>query len=425
MTVVYVIAILLLLAGSALFSASEIAVTSANRLRLTSAAEEGTPGARTAVKLMDRYEDTLSAILIGNNLCNIGSDALATMLAVLLLGERWNALASVLLTAAMTLFIIFFCESAPKIIAKKNANRLSMELSGFLRTLTVLLWPVIFLVRVLIRLLTLPMKGEDHASEPEEAAAELQSIIETVEDEGIIDEDRSELLLSALDFSQIQVMDVMTARVDVEALDVDEDWRALLLDRDDAPFSRIPVYEGSIDNIVGVLYLNRFFRALMDDPDADLRAYLMEPLYVYKTVKLGSVLGQLRRYQQHMAVVTDEYGGTLGVVTLEDVLEELVGEIWDETDEVVPEIVEQPDGTYEVDGDLPISDLAELLDLREEALDTASATAGGWTIEKFGAFPAAGDEVTSGVVHARVLAMDEDGLRVERLLVEKLPREKR
>ena len=425
MTVVYAIAILLLLAGSALFSASEIAVTSANRLRLTSAAEEGTPGARTAVKLMDRYEDTLSAILIGNNLCNIGSDALVTMLAVLLLGDRYNALSSVLITGAMTLVIIFFCESAPKIIAKKNANRLSMELSGFLRTLTVLLWPVIFLVRVLIRLLTLPMKGEDHANEPEEAAAELQSIIETVEDEGIIDEDRSELLLSALDFSQIQVMDVMTARVDVEALDVDEDWRALLLDRDDAPFSRIPVYEGSIDNIVGVLYLNRFFRALMDDPDADLRAYLMEPLYVYKTVKLGSVLGQLRRYQQHMAVVTDEYGGTLGVVTLEDVLEELVGEIWDETDEVVPEIVEQPDGTYEVDGDLPISELAELLDLREEALDTASATAGGWTIEKFGAFPTAGDEVTSGVIRARVLAMDEDGLRVERLLVEKLSGDKR
>ena len=425
MTVVYAIAILLLLAGSALFSASEIAVTSANRLRLTSAAEEGTPGARTAVKLMDRYEDTLSAILIGNNLCNIGSDALVTMLAVLLLGDRYNALSSVLITGAMTLVIIFFCESAPKIIAKKNANRLSMELSGFLRTLTVLLWPVIFLVRVLIRLLTLPMKGEDHANEPEEAAAELQSIIETVEDEGIIDEDRSELLLSALDFSQIQVMDVMTARVDVEALDVDEDWRALLLDRDDAPFSRIPVYEGSIDNIVGVLYLNRFFRALMDDPDADLRAYLMEPLYVYKTVKLGSVLGQLRRYQQHMAVVTDEYGGTLGVVTLEDVLEELVGEIWDETDEVVPEIVEQPDGTYEVDGDLPISELAELLDLREEALDTDSATAGGWTIEKFGAFPTAGDEVTSGVIRARVLAMDEDGLRVERLLVEKLSGDKR
>ena len=423
MVVLYTAAVLILLAGSALFSASEIAVTSANRLRLNTAAEEGSHGARTAVKLMDHYQDTLSAILIGNNLCNIGSDALVTMLAVLLLGERYNALASVLITAAMTLFIIFFCESAPKIAAKKNANRLSMELAGFLRLLTIVLWPVILLVRGLIWLLTLPMKGEDHVSEPEEAAAELQSIIETVEDEGIIDEDRSELLLSALDFSQIQVMDVMTARVDVEALDVDEDWRTLLLERSDAPYSRIPVYEGSIDNIVGVLYLNRFFRALLDDPEADLRDYLMEPLYVYKTVKLGSVLSQLRRYQQHMAVVTDEYGGTLGIVTLEDVLEELVGEIWDETDDVVPEIVERPDGAYEVDGDLPISDFAELLDVREEYLDTDSATAGGWTIEKFGDFPAAGDEVTANGIRVRVLAMDADGLRVERLLAEKLPRE--
>ena len=425
MVFLYVAAVAALLAGSALFSASEIALTSANRLRLTSAAEEGSHEARTAVRLLDSYENTLSAILIGNNLCNIGADALVTMLAVLLLGERYNALASVGITALMTLFIIFFCESAPKIAAKKNANRLSMELAGFLRFLTILLWPVIFLVHLLIRLITAPMKGEDHASEPEEAAAELQSIIETVEDEGIIDEDRSELLLSALDFTQIPVMDVMTARVDVEALDVDEDWRELLLERDDAPYSRIPVYEGSIDNIVGILYLNRFFRALLDDPDTDPRAYLMEPLYVYKTVKLGSVLSQLRRYQQHMAVVTDEYGGTLGVVTLEDVLEELVGEIWDETDDVEPEIVERPDGAFEVDGDLPIGEFAELLDVSEEVLDTDSATAGGWTIEKFGAFPSAGDEVTASGIRVRVLSMDPDGLRVEKILAEKLPREEK
>jgi len=424
-TFAYVAAVVILLAGSALFSASEIALTSANRLRLTSAAEEGSHSAGTAVKLLDRFDTTLSAILIGNNLCNIGADALVTMLAVTLLGDRYNALASVLITGAMTLFIIFFCESAPKIAAKKNANRLSMELSGFLRLLTVVLWPVIFLVRSLIRLLTLPMKGEDHVSEPEEAAAELQSIIETVEDEGILDEDRSELLLSALDFSQTPVMDVMTARVDVEALDVDEDWRALLLDREDAPYSRIPVYQGSIDNIVGILYLNRFFRALLDDPEADLRAYLMEPLYVYKTVRLGSVLSQLRRTQQHMAIVTDEYGGTLGVVTLEDVLEELVGEIWDETDDVEPEIVERSDGAYEVDGDLPIGEFAELLDISEESLNTESATAGGWTIEKFGAFPAAGDEITADNIRVRVLSMAEDGLRVEKILAEKLPREEK
>ena len=216
-------------------------------------------------------------------------------------------------------------------------------------------------------------------------------------------------------------MDAMTARVDVEALDIDDDWRELLLSGEDLPYSRIPVYENSIDNVIGVLYLNRFFKALLDDPGADIRSNLMKPLYIYKTVKLPDVLAQLRKNQQHLAVVTDEYGGTLGIVTLEDVLEELVGDIWDETDEIEDEIVERPDGMYEIDGDLPIGDLAEILDVTEESLDTASATAGGWTIEKFGAFPKVGDTVESDGLRVKVLAMGEDGLRVEKILVEKLP----
>ena len=419
MTFAYIAAILALLAGSAFFSASEMALTSANRMRLSSAAEEGSRSAKTAVALLDKYEDALSAILIGNNLCNIAADSLTTVLAMLLLGQRYNGLTSALVTVGMTLFIIFFCESAPKIAAKKNANRAAMKFSGFLRLLTVVFLPVILLCRGLIRLITGPMKGGDDADSPEEAAAELQSIIETVEDEGVIDEDRSELLLSALDFSQIPVMDVMTARVDVEAMDVGDDWRELLISGEDAPYSRIPVYEGSIDDIVGILYLNRFFRALLDDPSTDLRSTLMKPLYVYKTVKLPEVLNQLRRHQQHLAVVTDEYGGTLGIVTLEDVLEHLVGEIWDETDDIEPDIVERADGAFEVDGDLPIADFAELLGVAEEDLDTDSATAGGWTIEKFQAFPKAGEELVAEGVHVKVLAMDEDGRRVERLLADK------
>ena len=297
-----------------------------------------------------------------------------------------------------------------------------MTVAPIVRFLMIVLSPVIFLVSLLIRLITLPLKGENSGeSSEEEAAAELQSIIETVEDEGVIDEDRSELLRSALDFSEIAVMDVMTARVDVEALDIDDDWRELLLSGEDLPYSRIPVYENSIDNVIGVLYLNRFFKALLDDPDADIRSNLMKPLYIYKTVKLPDVLAQLRKNQQHLAVVTDEYGGTLGIVTLEDVLEELVGDIWDETDEIEDEIVERPDGMYEIDGDLPIGDLAEILDVTEESLDTASATAGGWTIEKFGAFPKVGDTVESDGLRVKVLAMGEDGLRVEKILVEKLP----
>lgn len=415
-------AMLLLLFGSAFFSASEMAISSANRLRLESAAEDGARRARTACGVLDRYEDALSAILIGNNLCNIGSDSLATMLTMTILGSRYTPAASVVSTVLMVAVVIVFCESAPKIMAKKNANRWSMAFSPVLRLLMTLLWPLIFLVRILIRVLTFPLKGEKEGDQRQEAAAELQSIIETVEDEGVIDEERSEMLQAALDFSQIPVMDVMTARVDMTAIDVDDSWEEILEEVDEASFSRIPVYEDSVDNIVGILYTNRFFKAVLEaGGQTDIRALLMEPLYIYKTVKLPAVLSQLRNQQQHLAIVTDEYGGTLGIVTLEDVLEQLVGDIWDETDEVQDPVVARPDGAYELDGDLPIGDFAELLERSEEDLDTDSATVGGWTIEKFGRFPKAGDCLESGGLRIRVLAMDEDGLRVERVLAEKLP----
>ena len=395
-----ILAVLALLGGSAFFSAAEMAISAANRMRLASAAEEGSRKAKTALAVLDRFQDALSAILIGNNLCNIASDSLATVLVMALLGSRYNGLASVLTTVVMTAIVIIFCESAPKIAAKKNANRLALGIGGIVRACMIVLAPVVLLVKGLIWVLTVPLKGEQHEDSAEEAAAELQSIIETVEDEGVIDEDRSELLLSALDFSQIPVMDVMTARVDDS-------------------FSRLPVYEDSIDNIIGILHLNRFYRALLDDPDTDVRSCLMKPLYIYKTVKLPDVLSQLRRSQQHLAIVTDEYGGTLGIVTLEDVLEQLVGDIWDENDEVEEDVVARPDGAFEVDGDLPLGELAELLDRREEDLSADSATAGGWTIEKFGAFPKAGDSFETDGLWVRVLAMDEDGLRVEKILVEK------
>ena len=422
-TLGYVIIMLVLFAGSAFFSASEMAMSSANRMRLENAAEDGDAKAKTAVAVLDRYEDSLSAILIGNNLCNIGSDSIVTLLTVLLLGDKNTGFVHVLTTIAVTLFIIIFCESAPKIIAKKNANRLTTAVSPMLRLLMFLLWPVIRIVMLLIRLVTLPLKGEVEEDTEEEAAAELQSIIETVEDEGVIDEERSELLQAALDFSEIAVMDVMTARVDMEAVCIDDDWDEILETIENAPFSRIPVYEDSVDDIIGVLYLNHFFKALLDSETVDIRGLLMEPLYVYKTTKLPAVLNQLRKKQKHLAIVTDEYGGTLGIVTLEDVLEQIVGDIWDETDEVENEIVEREDGIFELDGDLPIGDLAELLDMSEDALETDSATVGGWTMEKYGSFPSAGDFVVSDGLKATVLAMAEDGRRVDRLLIEKLPEE--
>ena len=183
------------------------------------------------------------------------------------------------------------------------------------------------------------------------------------------------------------------------------------------PFSRLPVYEGSIDNIIGILYINHFLKAVVDGDRVDIRSLLMPPCYVYKTVKLPDVLSQLRKAKQHLAVVSDEFGGTLGVVTMEDVLEQIVGEIWDESDEVEEEVVQHTEGEFELDGAMAISDFVELMGIREDEFDFESETVGGWTLEMFGSFPKEGDCFEYEELSVTVLAMD--GRRVERVLVKR------
>ena len=181
--------------------------------------------------------------------------------------------------------------------------------------------------------------------------------------------------------------------------------------------SRLPVYEDSIDNIIGVLYLNHFLKAMTDDGRADIRKLLMPPCYVYKTMKLPAVLSQLRKVRQHLAIVADEYGGMLGVLTMEDVLEQIVGDIWDETDTVEEEVVQRPSGEYELDGDMVLGDMLELFDISEDDFEAESDTVGGWTLERFGTFPRAGDSFCYEGLSVTVLAMD--GHRVEKVLVKR------
>ena len=402
---------------SAFFSASEMALSSANRLRLSNLAEGGSRPAKAAIALIDRFDDTLSAILVGNNFVNIALSSLASVIAIAAFGERYTWLATVLLTVT----VIIFGETVPKIISKKNANRLLPAVSPLLRGLTVLLRPLTALILFLVRLITGPMKGETAEESGEAAVEELQSIIETAEDEDVIDPDRGELLQAALDFEEISASEVMTARVDMEAIDIDADWEETYAFLTASGHSRIPVYENSVDNIIGVLHMNRFFKALLDTPRPELRRMLMPPCFVYKSTKLPAVMEQFRKARQHLAVVTDEYGGVLGIVTMEDVLEEIVGDIWDETDEIDPELVERPDGSWEIDGDMSIGDFTELIGVREEDFQTESATVGGWVLEQFGAFPEAGESTRWRDLKVTVLAMD--GLRVERLLVERSPEE--
>ena len=399
---------------SAFFSASEMALSAANRIRLNNLAEDGNRSAALALRLLDRFDDALSAILIGNNFVNIALSSLGSVIAIRSFGERWAWLSTVIVTAA----VIICGETIPKILAKKNANRLLPAVAAPLRVLSLLLWPLTALTVALIRLLTAPLRGEEPVSENDAAVEELQSIIETAEDEDVLDEDRSELIQAALDFDEISASEVMTARVDIEAVDIRDSWDRIYKTLLESSHSRIPVYEGSIDNVIGILLLNRFFKSMLDKRRPSIRRGLLKPCFVYKTTKLPAVLELLRQSGQHLAVVTDEYGGVCGIVTMEDVLEELVGEIWDETDEVEPELVERPDGSWELDGDMSIGDFADLLEQDEDSLETESATVGGWVIERFGAFPEAGQSFDWENLRVTVLAMD--GRRVDRVLVEKV-----
>ena len=407
--------IVLCLVGSAFFSASEMSYSACSALRLENLEEEGSRQAKTARYILEHFDDALSTILIGNNLVNIASSSLASVLLILLLGAGAGEQYAWASTAVMTILVIICGETIPKITAKKNANRFALSFAYPVRVLMVFLAPVVWVVVKLIRLLMFPFKGSEEEEDPEAAVEELQNIIETAEDEEVLDEERSELVRSAIDFSDIMASEVMTARVDVYAIDIEDDWEKILALVDESPYSRLPVYQESIDNIIGVLYLNRFLKALTESDHTDIRSLLMPPVYIYKTMKLPDVLNRLRKAKQHLAVVSDEYGGTLGVVSMEDVMEQIVGDIWDETDTVEQEVVQRADNEFEVDGDMVIADFLELIGIREEDFEAESETVGGWTVEMFGEFPKAGDSFSYQNMDLTVLSMD--GRRVEKVLV--------
>ena len=416
-TLLILAGILLCVILSGFFSGSEMAYSSCSSLRLEHLRDDGSKRAGTAVRIVERFEDALGAILIGNNLVNIAASSLITVLIFRLTGNSDKVWLGTLI---ITVVIIIFGETIPKITCKKNANRVAMNNAYPVRFLMLLLKPLVWVVVKTIDLITRPMKGEND-EDAEEAVEELQNLIETAEDEEVLDEDQSELVQAAIEFDQISASEVMVARVDVYAIDIKDSWEENLRLVEESPYSRLPVYEGSIDNIIGVLYLNHFLKAVTDEGKADIRKLLMPACYVYKTMKLPQVLSTLKKARQHLAIVSDEYGGTLGVLSMEDVLEQIVGEIWDDTDTVEPEVVERSEGEYELDGDMVIADMLELLGIKEGSFEAESDTVGGWTVESFGAFPREGDSFVYENWRFTVLAMD--GRRVEKVLVQTLPKE--
>jgi len=414
LTLVLVIAgIVLCIAASAYFSGSEMALSSCNEVRLENEEKAGSKKAGRALKLTRNFSDALSAILLGNNLVNIAASSLTTVLIILLTGsDKLNWLG----TLVVTVLVIIFGETLPKIICKRNANRMAGAVSGTIQFLTWVFWPVNFILVGIVDLLTKGIReaGDD---DNEEELEELQSIIDTAEDEGVLDSDRSEMLSAAIDFSDISADEVMTARVDVQAINIDDEPEEILQAILESTHSRMPVYEDGIDHIIGVVHLNHVLKAMAESENGeiDIRSLMLEPCYVYKTMKLPVVLESLKKARQHLAIVTDEYSGTLGIISMEDVLEQIVGDIWDETDTIEEEVVLLNDEEALIDGDMAIDDFLELCEIDESDFDFESATVGGWAIEFFGDFPKAGDKFSYRNLTVEVLSMD--GLRVEQLRV--------
>ena len=414
-------ALFVCVALSGFFSGSEMSYSSCSRIRIENLMEGGDKRAARAFKILENYDEALGSVLIGNNLVNIAASSIGSVLIIKLMGSSYAWLS----TVVVTVIVIIFGETIPKIRAKKISNTLALRYATPVNVLMTILKPLVFVVIKFLDFITGELKGEDSDMDEdtaaEEAIDELQTIIETAEDEDVLDEDQSELVQAAIDFLDVAAYEAMTSRVDVEAIDIEDDREDILnVIMEDTAFSRIPVYEGSIDNIIGILYLNHFLKAYTESGDVDIRSLLMKPLYVYKTTKLTSVLDLLRSEKQHMAVVCDEYGGTLGIITMEDILEEIVGDIWDEEDEIEEdEVKEISENLFELDGDLGIDDFCQTVGIDPDEFESDSDTAGGWALEHFEAYPVNGDVFEDEGLKVTILDIDER--RVERLLVERLP----
>lgn len=402
---------------SAFFSGSEMAYSSVNKIRLENMAEEGNKKAKRALKISENYDKALSAILIGNNLVNIAASSIGSVLVYYIFnGDNSFAWIS---TLAITILVIVFGETIPKIKSKKNSTSVAMNYSLPLSILIAVLKPAVWCVVGLVHLITKPLKGQKEDDNEDESVEELQSIVETAENEGVLDEEDSELIQNAIEFPDISASEVMTSRVDVQAIDINDSWEEILSFISTTPYSRIPVYEDSMDNIIGVLHLNFFFSKIAENKnrEIDLRPILMPACYVYKTMKLPSVLRILKEARQHLAIVTDEYSGTLGVVTMEDVLEQIVGDIWDESDTIERDIVQKTDNTFELDGDLPISEFLDFLEIDESDFEAESETVGGWVIEMLDRFPEPGESFEFRTF--TITAVQTSERRVDRVLVKK------
>ena len=392
---------------AAYFAVAETAFASASRSKIRAAAERGDPRSRAALYVLDHFERAISTILLGTNIAHVAAAAIVTVAVT----RRWGLGAVSLSTLLTTVAVFFAGEMLPKSLGKKQPERFAKLCAPSLRLLMKLFAPLSASLALIGQAAARLTRGEPELSVTEE---ELYDIIEDMTEEGSLDEEQGELIASALQFGDVTVESILTPRVDLAAIDIEESREEILRQVKAQNHSRLPVYEGSIDNVIGVLQIRRYLKAyLRQGPELDLRPLLDPPLFIHQSTNIDELLPILSRQRQSMAVVTDNYGGTLGVVTVEDILEELVGEIWDEDDVVEESFVQLQEGLYQVEADESVSDVFEQIGFEdpEQDEDLVNTLMGEWAYEQFTAIPRPGDRFAYHGLEITVSAMEHNRIR--------------
>lgn len=379
-----IIAIVVCICFSAYFSASETAFTSVNRIRIKNLANDGDKRARTVLELSERYDDLLSTILVGNNIVNIAASSLATVLFI----ELYPVYGATISTIVITIVVLIFGEISPKSLAKENPEKFAMATGSILRFLMLLLSPVNWLFKCWKKLLAIVFNADDVKPITED---ELLTIVEEAETEGGIDMEQSELIQNAIEFNELEAWDVLTPRVDIKAAEIDDTLEEIEELFRSTGFSRLPIYEDDLDSIVGVLN-QKDFHNYIKGTGKPVSEYVKPVIFVAGSMKISQLLKRLQMGKTHIAIIVDEYGGTSGLVTMEDIIEELVGEIYDEHDAVaLQDIVQQQDGSYRVLCGTNLDKMFDFFDVEEE-LDVT--TVNGWVVLQLDNLPKVGDTFT-------------------------------
>ena len=410
--------IFFLLMGSAFFSGTEIAYTSLSKLKMKRDSDNPTTVQKLVGFIYNHYDYALSTVLVGNNLVNIGATSVATVLAVNLAvrmdGRISDQTASTIVTLVMTVLILIIGEITPKMVARRCSETIAKLAAWPLLVLMILFFPVVWITTGIVNLFSLLWKKDTQPVTITEE--ELENLLDTAEDEGVIDESETELLQSALEFTDLDAADILTPRIDVIGFELHDSMEYILNTIAETQFSRYPVYERTIDHVVGILYVKHLLKELVDNKDVQLTDLLLEPVYIPKTMKLHDIMEQFRSHQSHMVIVADEYGGIMGVVTMEDVLEQLVGEIWDENDDIINDWQQLSPHRWECSGDMNLTEFFDNLELDDDKLESDCATVGGWAAENIGAMPVAFDSFDYLQYTILVKHVDENH-RISRLLI--------